>query len=127
MSNEQEYQRIRVIVETAERTFRGYLYRPVIDESHRLSDYLNEYTCPFLCLSDVAVNDRGHVPRDEHLPIALFDDRHHITVGVVFADDALTEGVTAALVGVDGGGGDNEGETSDGEVHGVWCLPGLSG
>ena len=63
MSDEQEYERIRVIVETAERTFRGYLYRPVLGPDHRLSDYLNEYDRPFLCLSDVSVNDRGQTHR----------------------------------------------------------------
>jgi len=63
LSDEQEYERIRVIVETAERTFRGYLYRPVLGPDHRLSDYLNEYDRPFLCLSDVSVNDRGQTHR----------------------------------------------------------------
>ena len=63
MSDEQEYERVRVIVETAERTFRGYLYRPVLGPDHRLSDYLNEYDRRFLCLSEVAVNDRGQTHR----------------------------------------------------------------
>lgn len=63
MSDQVNYERVRVIVETSERTFRGYLYRPLIDETSRLSDYLNEYTRPFLCLSDVAVNDRGQTHR----------------------------------------------------------------
>jgi hypothetical protein len=57
------YERIRVIVETGERTFRGQLYKPLVDSEHRLSDYLNEYDRPFLCLSDVSVNDRGQTHR----------------------------------------------------------------
>lgn len=57
------YERIRVVVETAERTFRGYLYKPALGDSGRLSDYINEYNRPFLCLSDVAVNDRGQTHR----------------------------------------------------------------
>jgi hypothetical protein len=63
LSDGQEYERVRVIVETAERTFRGYLYRPILGESYRLSDYLNEYKRPFLCLSDVSVNERGQTHR----------------------------------------------------------------
>ena len=63
MADAVSYEKVRVIVETAERTFRGYLYRPVLDGAHRLSDYLNEYDRRFLCLSDVAVNDRGQTHR----------------------------------------------------------------
>jgi hypothetical protein len=50
-------------METSERTFRGYLYRPVLGPEHRLSDYLNEYNRPFLCLSNVVINDRGQTHR----------------------------------------------------------------
>jgi len=57
------FERVRVIVETAERTFRGYLYRPVLDADHRLSDYLNNYDRRFISLSDVAINDRGQTHR----------------------------------------------------------------
>jgi len=63
LSDQQGYERVRVIVETAERTFRGYLYRPVPSDNQRLSDYLNEYERPFLCLADVSVNDRGQTHR----------------------------------------------------------------
>jgi len=63
MSDNQQYERVKVIVETAERTFRGFLYRPVLGPDHRLSDYLNEYDRKFLCLSDVAINDRGQTHR----------------------------------------------------------------
>jgi hypothetical protein len=68
-----DYQRIRVLVETDERSFRGYLYKPHVDERHRLSDYLNEYTRPFLCLADVQINDRGemHRPGDKREFVAL--------------------------------------------------------
>lgn len=61
--DEGKFERIRVVVETDERTFRGFLYKPVVNENHRLSDYLNDYDRPFLCLSDVAVNDRGQTHR----------------------------------------------------------------
>lgn len=63
MSDQQGYERERVIVETAERTFRGYLYRPSAGSSQRLSDYLNEYDRRFLCIADVAINDRGQTHR----------------------------------------------------------------
>lgn len=57
------FERVRVLVETTERAFRGYLYKPVVDENHRLSDYINDFDRPFLCLSDVAINDRGQTHR----------------------------------------------------------------
>ena len=63
MSDNQEYERVRVIVESAERTFRGYLYRPVLGPDHRLSDYLNEYDRRFVSLSDVSINERGQTHR----------------------------------------------------------------
>lgn len=63
MSEQTDFHRVRVIVETAERTFRGFLYQPVSDPSKRLSDYLNEYERRFLCLSDVTVTDRGQTHR----------------------------------------------------------------
>ena len=59
MSEKQDYHRVRVIVETAERTFRGYLFQPIAEPTQRLSDYLNGYDRRFLCLADVSVNDRG--------------------------------------------------------------------
>jgi hypothetical protein len=57
------FEKVGVIVETAERTFRGNLHKPVVDSNHRLSDYLNEYDRPFLCLTEVAINDRGQTHR----------------------------------------------------------------
>jgi hypothetical protein len=63
MSDNQQYERVKVIVETAERTFRGFLYRPVLGPDHRLSDYLNEYDRRFVSLSDVAINERGQTHR----------------------------------------------------------------
>jgi len=57
---DKQYQRIKVLVETAERSFRGYVYKPVGDtEASRLSDYLNTYSDKFLRLADVEVTDRG--------------------------------------------------------------------
>lgn len=58
---DQQYQRIKVLVETAERSFRGYVYKPVGDtDAARLSDYLNTYSDKFLRLADVEIADRGH-------------------------------------------------------------------
>lgn len=60
---QQRIERVAVVVETGERTFRGYLYRPLTDSRERLSDYLNNYSRRFLCLSNVAINDRGQTHR----------------------------------------------------------------
>jgi hypothetical protein len=57
------FEKVAVIVETAERTFRGNLHKPVVDSNYRLSDYLNAYDRSFLCLTDVAINDRGQTHR----------------------------------------------------------------
>ncbi len=53
------HEKIKVLVETAERTFRGYVHKPVMDDRYRLSDHLNQYDKNFLCLSDVQINERG--------------------------------------------------------------------
>lgn len=53
------HERIKVLVETTERTFRGTVHKPVGDDRYRLSDYLNTYDRTFLCLTDVQINDRG--------------------------------------------------------------------
>lgn len=58
-----QFERVRVVIETNERTFRGFLYKPVLDENHRLSDYLNSYERPFICVTDVQVNERGQQHR----------------------------------------------------------------
>jgi hypothetical protein len=52
-------ERIRVLVETQERDFKGTVYKPVKGADFRLSDHLNAYDRTFLCLSDVHVTDRG--------------------------------------------------------------------
>ncbi len=69
------HEQIRVLVETAERTFRGTVHKPVIDDTYRLSDHLNSYDKKFLCLSDVMINDRGQEyragQRQEFVAIAL--------------------------------------------------------
>jgi len=54
-----EHQIIRVLVETAERSFKGNVYKPVKDDRFRLSDHLNTYGKQFLCLTDVEISDRG--------------------------------------------------------------------
>lgn len=53
------HEQIRVLVETSERTFRGTVHKPIIDDTYRLSDHLNNYDKKFLCLSDVMINERG--------------------------------------------------------------------
>lgn len=52
------YERIRVLVETDARAFRGFVYKRK-SERFRLSDYLNTYDKQFLCLTDVLITDRG--------------------------------------------------------------------
>lgn len=54
-----EHEKIRVVVETEQRTFRGYIHKPVKDSSFRLSDHLNSYSGRFVNLSDVTVNERN--------------------------------------------------------------------
>ena len=68
-----EHKKIMVLVETAERTFRGYVHKPVAPEDERLSDYLNAYNNQFLSLSDVKVTDRGDHIRvgEQHSFIAI--------------------------------------------------------
>lgn len=53
------YQKIRVLVETEQRSFKGYVHKPVTEDDERLSDYLNTYGDKFLRLSDVEVTERG--------------------------------------------------------------------
>lgn len=54
------YLPIKVLVETAERSFKGVVHKPVYEhDNFRLSDYLNTYDKNFLCLSDVTIHDRG--------------------------------------------------------------------
>lgn len=57
------HKRIKVLVETAERTIKGYVYKPVKGEEYRLSDHLNSYDKQFICLSDCEVTDRGQIHR----------------------------------------------------------------
>ena len=69
----ENFQRIKVLVETTTRTFRGYLFKPSADASLRLSDYLNLYGEQFIRLSDVQITDRGdHVtPGDKRPFVAI--------------------------------------------------------
>ncbi|HEY3317947.1 MAG TPA: hypothetical protein VGK50_05955 [Coriobacteriia bacterium] len=53
------FKRVRVLIETAERCFRGYIYIPDKDPHYRLSDHLNGYEKEFICLSDVEIGERG--------------------------------------------------------------------
>ena len=53
------YQKIRVLVETEQRSFKGYLHKPMTEEGQRLSDYINTYLQRVLSLSDVEVTARG--------------------------------------------------------------------
>jgi hypothetical protein len=52
------YERIKVLVETTERSFRGHVYKRK-SERFRLSDHLNTYDKQFLCLTEVMITDRG--------------------------------------------------------------------
>lgn len=53
------HEKIRVLVETDERTFRGTIHKPVVGDDYRLSDHLNSYDKKFISLSDVQINERG--------------------------------------------------------------------
>lgn len=64
-----DYQKIKVLVETAERSFKGYVYKPIRGEDYRLSDFLNSYGDRFLRLAEVEVTDRGqHYRVGEKIP-----------------------------------------------------------
>lgn len=52
------HEKIRVLVETPERSFRGIVHMPIKDDMFRLSDHLNTFGKEFLCLSDVTMNER---------------------------------------------------------------------
>lgn len=67
------HERIKVLVETEARAFRGYVHKPVKDDRYRLSDYLNTIEQSFLCLSDVTIHERGqqYRPGDSHAFIAV--------------------------------------------------------
>lgn len=67
------HEKIRVLVETAERSFRGYIHMPIKDDMFRLSDHLNTFGKEFLCLSDVTMNERGQQYRagDRHDFVAV--------------------------------------------------------
>lgn len=56
---ETEYQKIKILVETEQRSFKGYLYKPVTESAQRLSDYINSYGQRFLRLADVEITERG--------------------------------------------------------------------
>lgn len=63
------YQKIRVLVETQQRSFKGYVHKPVTGDDDRLSDYLNTYGDKFLRLSEVEVTERGqHYRVGEKVP-----------------------------------------------------------
>lgn len=53
------HEKILVLIETAERTFRGYVHKPRLQDDFRLSDHLNTYDKQFIALSDVQINERG--------------------------------------------------------------------
>ena len=57
--HQEQHERVAVLVETGERAFKGYVYKPVKDERFRLSDHLNTYGKDFLCLSDAQILERG--------------------------------------------------------------------
>lgn len=54
-----EYKRIRVLIETSERSFRGFMFKPQKDDRFRLSDHLNAFDKQFISLADVEIAERG--------------------------------------------------------------------
>jgi hypothetical protein len=70
---EQRFEKIRVLVETAEKTFRGYIHKPVRDPNYRLSDFLNDHETTFVNLTEVKINERAmqHRPGDDQLYVAI--------------------------------------------------------
>lgn len=70
------YRKIKVLVETPERTMIGLVHKPEADdvgERIRLSDHLNEYGKQFLNLTQVEVKERGQTHRvgDKHDFVAV--------------------------------------------------------
>lgn len=64
-----DHKRVRVLIETSERAFKGFVYKPIKDDRYRLSDHLNDYNKQFICLSEVEVSDRGqHYRVGDRLP-----------------------------------------------------------
>lgn len=56
---QESYKRVRVLIETTERCFRGQICLPEREQTYRLSDHLNGYGKDFLCMSDVEIAERG--------------------------------------------------------------------
>lgn len=68
---ESRYKKIKILAETKERSFKGWVYTPADSDSMRLSDYLNAYPERFLRLADVEVTNRGqHYRVGEHVEFA---------------------------------------------------------
>lgn len=67
------HDKVLVLIETAERTFRGYVHKPRLQDDFRLSDHLNAYDKQFIALSDVTINERGQAYRagDKHAFVAV--------------------------------------------------------
>ncbi len=58
------YRKIRVLVETPERTIVGTIHKPESQDTQiRLSDYINDYSRQFLCLTEVEIKERGQQHR----------------------------------------------------------------
>lgn len=53
------HKRIKVMIETPERTIFGNIFKPEKGQRYRLSDHLNSYDRQFICLTDVEIKDRG--------------------------------------------------------------------
>jgi hypothetical protein len=74
----EEYRRVRVLIETAERSFRRFLYKPEREEAFRLSDHLNTYDKTFLCLTEVEITNRG-----EHWRVGEKQDFAAVSVAAI--------------------------------------------
>jgi hypothetical protein len=68
----QKLRRVHVLVETRERTFKGYLHMPAV-EGVRLSDHLNSLGDRYLRMSNVKVSPLGDMLRvtGEHEFVAV--------------------------------------------------------
>ncbi|MDF1543399.1 MAG: hypothetical protein RQ731_04100 [Anaerosomatales bacterium] len=71
----EQYRKIRVLVETSQRAFRGIIHQPVTGENLRFSDYINTYPNAFISLTEAQVTDRG-----QHYRVG--DKQAHIAIAV---------------------------------------------
>jgi hypothetical protein len=59
MAMAEQYRKVRVLVESSQRAFRGIIHQPVTEENLRFSDYINTYPNAFISLTEAQVTERG--------------------------------------------------------------------